>query len=213
MTAASVTPRPAIIRQREVPVSVPFSSEISGFHRLGFFILVIYLFLIYSRIFDVKLSSLHIPGISFRVMLVMVVLSQCFTTALKSNIGKAMLGLTVWFVLAVPTSEWKGGSAQLFVHTWVPSFVIFLATAGLIANFAQFRRAVSSLTWAFFVLMVIAVLWEHRRNRAPRSCLMESFPTPMRWAEALFSSDYRSGGSVLLQKMKCRRRSRYLRAV
>jgi O-Antigen ligase len=158
MTAASVTPQPFIIHQQEAPGSV-HSSEASGFQRLGFVILILYLFLIYSRIFDVKFSSLHIPGISYRVILVMLLLSQGFITALKSNIGKAMLGFTVWFVLAVPSSLWKGGSVQLLVGSWLPSFVIFLATAGLVGNFAQSRRAVSAVTWAFFVLMLIAVLW------------------------------------------------------
>jgi O-antigen ligase len=133
--------------------------SISGFHRLGFVVLVIYLFLIYSRIFEVKFAFLHIPGISYRLMLVLVVLSQSFITALKTNIGKAVLGFTVWFVLAVPSSVWKGGSVQLLTDAWIPSFVIFLATAGLIVNFAQCRRAVSAVTWAFFVLMLIAILW------------------------------------------------------
>lgn len=159
MTAASVTPQPFIIRQQEAPGSVYSYGDTSAFQRLGFGILILYLFLIYSRIFDVKFSSLHIPGISYRVILVMVVLSGSFLTALKTNIGKAMLGLTVWFVLAVPTSLWKGGSVQLLVGSWLPSFVIFLATAGLAGNFAQCRRAVSAVTWAFFVLMLIANLW------------------------------------------------------
>jgi hypothetical protein len=159
MTAASVTPQPYIIRQQEAPESVYSSGGSSPFQRLGFFILVLYLFLIYSRIFDVKFSSLHISGISYRVILVMVVLSQSFITALKTNIGKAMLGFTVWFVLAIPSSLWKGGSVQLLVDSWLPCFVVFLATAGLTGNFAQCRRSISAVTWAFFVLMLIANLW------------------------------------------------------
>jgi O-antigen ligase len=159
MKAASVTPQPLIIRQQEAPGSVYSSDGSSAFQRLGFFILVLYLFLIYSRIFDVKFSSLHIPGISYRVILVTVVLSQSFVSALKTNIGKAMLGFTVWFVLAIPSSLWKGGSVDLLVDSWLPCFVIFLATAGLTGNFAQCRRAVSAITWAFFVLMLIAILW------------------------------------------------------
>jgi hypothetical protein len=158
MTAASVTRQPVIIRQQQAP---EFHSPggISGFQRLGFFFLILYLFVIYSRVFDVKFSSLHIAGISYRVMLVMVILSQSFITALKTNIGKAMLAFTVWFILAVPSSRWRGGSVDLLMNSWVPSFVIFLATAGLIANFSQCKRAVSAVTWAFFVLMLIAIFW------------------------------------------------------
>jgi O-antigen ligase len=159
MTAAPITPHPVIIRQQHPPASIYSPGEVSTFQRFGFIILIVYLFLIYSRIFDVRLGSLHIPGISYRVILVILVLSQGFITALKTNIGKAMLGFTVWFVLAIPSSLWKGGSVELLLGSWVPSFVIFLATAGLIGNFAQCRRAAAAVTWAFFVLMLIAIFW------------------------------------------------------
>jgi hypothetical protein len=159
MTAASVTPQRFIFRQPEAPASVHPQGDIPGLHRFGFFVLIIYLFLIYSRIFDVKFSSLHISGISYRVMFALVILSMAFVRALKTDIGKAMLGFTVWFILAVPSSLWKGGSVELFVGTWVPSFVIFLSTAGLIGNFTQCRRAVYTVAWAFSALVVIAILW------------------------------------------------------
>src|SRR5258708_29552571 len=125
MIAGSLNPQPTITRQREAPAPVYSPGGISGFQRLGFIILVLYLFLIYSRIFDVKFGRLHIPGISYRVILVMVLLSQAFITALKTNIGRAMLGFTVWFILAIPSSLWKGGSVALLVDSWLPSFVIF----------------------------------------------------------------------------------------
>jgi O-Antigen ligase len=154
------------IRPQSIPSRAPVDvgivdtqGGISGFQHLGFIVLILYLFLIYSRIFDVKFGRLHIPGISYRVILVMVLLSQAFITALKTNIGRAMLGFTVWFLLAIPSSLWKGGSVALLLDSWVPSFVIFLATAGLIGNFSQCRRAAYTVAWAFFVLMLIANVW------------------------------------------------------
>src|SRR5947209_19002774 len=77
---------------------------ISGFQRLGFLLLILYLFLIFSRIFDVKFAFLHIPGISYRIIFAMVILSQCFVRALKTDVGKALLAFSIWFALAVPTS-------------------------------------------------------------------------------------------------------------
>lgn len=56
-----------------------------GFQQLGYGVLVVYLFLIYSRIFDVKFASLHIPGISFRIILVMMLASQSFVVALEDR--------------------------------------------------------------------------------------------------------------------------------
>ena len=96
--------------------TVYISGGISGFQGLGFSLLILYLFLIFSRIFDVKLAFLHIPGISYRVIFAMVILSQAFLKALHSDVGKALLVFTVCFVLAVPTSLWKGGSTQQTVR-------------------------------------------------------------------------------------------------
>jgi len=157
---------------------------ISGFQRLGFTILVLYLFLIYSRIFDVKFAFLHIPGISYRVILAMVVLSQAFLRALKSNIGKALLSFTVWFVASIPTSMWKGGSTALLLENWLPAFVIFLATAGLVGNYEQCRKAVNTVAYGLLVLTGIAIFWgtiQNGRLFLPRG----KFANPNEMAQAL----------------------------
>ena len=138
--------------------SVHRPGDISSFQRFGFSILVLYLFLIYSRIFDVKFAFLHIPGISYRVIFVMVILSQAFMRALRTDVGKAMAGFTFWFMAAIPFSMWKGGSTDLLIGSWLPNFVIFLATAGLIANYAQCRKAVVTVAIGFLVLTAIAIL-------------------------------------------------------
>jgi O-antigen ligase len=120
---------------------------------------VVYLFLIYSRIFDVKMSFLHIPGISYRIILAMVFLSRAFLTGLKSGIGRCMGFMTLWFILSIPTSLWRRGSLEILTDAWLPCFVIFLATAGLIGNFEQCRRSIYTVGWALFVLTLIAVFW------------------------------------------------------
>ena len=59
--------------------------EVSQFQRLGFNILLVFIFLTISRIFDVKFGGLHITGISFRLLLAMVLLSRAFVPALKTK--------------------------------------------------------------------------------------------------------------------------------
>jgi O-antigen ligase len=157
----------------------------SGFQRLGFTILVLYLFLIYSRIFDVKLSYLHIPGISYRVIFAMVVLSQAFVRALKSDIGKALLGFSVWFVLAIPGSMWKGGSTVLLLGNWLPAFIIFLATAGLIENYDQCRKAVNAVAYGLLVLTAIAILYGSTEATGRLYLPQGKFANPNEMAQAL----------------------------
>jgi O-antigen ligase len=86
---------------------------VSGFQRFGYLFLLVYLFLIYSRIFDVKMSFLHIPGISYRIILAVVFLSGALLTPLQSGIGRCMGFMTLWFVLAIPTSLWRRGSLEI----------------------------------------------------------------------------------------------------
>ena len=182
MTAApahSVPRRPAVDLG-----TVYIPGGISGFQRLGFSLLILYLFLIFSRIFDVKLAFLHIPGISYRVIFAMVILSQAFLKALHSDVGKALLVFTVCFVLAVPTSLWKGGSTQILISQWIPAFVVFLAAGGLVADYGQCRRAVNAVAYGLFVLMLIAIFWgttETGRLFLPRG----KFSNPNEMAQAL----------------------------
>jgi len=173
-------PSPAPAADGAVP-----SDGASAFQQVGFILLVLYLFLIYSRIFDVKFSFLHIPGISYRVIFVMVILSQAFIRALKSETGKALLAFTVWVVLAIPGSMWKGGSTGLFLTSWLPSFIIFLATAGLIANFDQCRKAVHAVTYGFLVLTVIAILWGSTEATGRLYLPQGKFSNPNEMAQAL----------------------------
>jgi len=156
---AAALPSPASVRQApKAPAAILMQvEEVSPFQQLGFQCLLVFLFLAYSRIFDVKFAFLHITGISYRLMFAMVILSRAFVPALKTNIGRAMLGFTICFAASVPFSMWKGGSLPLFRDGWLTfSFVGFLAAAGLVTNYAQARKAISSLTWALFVFVIIA---------------------------------------------------------
>src|SRR5258708_29906996 len=75
---------------------------IGGFQQVGYVVLILFLFLIFSRIFDVKFSFLHIPGISYRIIFAMVLLGRAFVPALKGSIGKAMAAFFIWFTCAIP---------------------------------------------------------------------------------------------------------------
>ena len=155
MTAATFQSRP--LPYRPSPSYVGFLDQTSSFERLGFNVLLVFLFLAFSRIFDVKFGTLHITGVAYRIVFAMVLLSRGFVTALRTNIGKALLGFTICIGLSVPFSLWRGGSLPIFRDTWLMfSFVGFLAVAGLISNYNQFRRVFNTIVWALFVFALIA---------------------------------------------------------
>jgi len=129
----------------------------SPFQRLGFSVLLVFVFLAFSRIFDVKFGNLHITGVAYRVVFAMVLLSRGFQIALKGSIGKALLGFTVCFGLSVPFSIWRNGSKDVFLNSWLAfSFVSFLAVAGLVGNYNQWFKLFKVLAWALLVFTIIA---------------------------------------------------------
>src|ERR1019366_4296048 len=118
-----------------LPIAAPVE-ETSPFRRLGFNVLLVFVFLAFSRIFDVKFGFLHVTGIANGVVFAMVLLSRGFQVALSSNIGKAMLGFTICFGLSVPFSVWRSDSKDIFLNQWLMfSFVSFLVVAGLVHNY------------------------------------------------------------------------------
>ena len=142
------------------PLSTPIAvavDETSPFQRLGFNVLLVFVFLAFSRIFDVRFGSLHITGVSYVLVFAMVLLSRGFQVALSSNIGKAMLGFTLCFGMSVPFSVWRSGSKDIFLNQWLMfSFVSFLAVAGLVHNYQQWFKLFKALTYALLVFTVIA---------------------------------------------------------
>src|SRR5882724_3086969 len=89
---------PAPVAQTAIHIPA-MEQETSPFQRLGFTFLLVFIFLAFSRIFDVKFSGFHITGISYRVVFAMVLLSRGFMVALNTSIGRALLGFTVCFGL------------------------------------------------------------------------------------------------------------------
>ena len=133
--------------------------ETSSFQRLGFVVLVVFLFLTFSRIFDVKFGTLHITGLAYRVVLVMLLLSRGFLVALKTNVGKALLGFTVCFALSVPFSIWKGGSVPVFEAWATFAFVGFLAVAGMVPDFQHWLKLFKTLAYALLAFTIIANIY------------------------------------------------------
>ncbi len=185
MTAATYQNQPFPYAPRgAAPIAIP-ANETSQFQRLGFNVLVVFLFLVFSRIFDVKFGGLHITGIAYRVVLAMVLLSRGFLVALKTNIGKAMLGLTIWMILSVPFSVWRTGSKDLVQHHWLEfSFIAFLAVAGLVNNYQQWFKLFKTLTYALLVFTIIANVFGGSDNG--RLFLQQGkFANPNEMAQAL----------------------------
>ncbi|MBV9504190.1 MAG: O-antigen ligase family protein [Acidobacteriia bacterium] len=123
----------------------------------SFAILIAFLFMIFSRIFDIHLSRLHLPGISYRVMGIFLVITGAFLTAFRDKIGKCVLGFTACFMIAIPFSFWKGGSLHSLINEWLMPFVVFVATASLISDFRQYVLTAKTIALAILVLTIFCI--------------------------------------------------------
>ena len=185
------------------PMALPLGApeqESSSFQRLGFKVLLVFIFLAFSRILDVKFGSLHITGMSYRIVIVMVLLSRGFQTALKSNIGKALLGFTFCFGLSVPFSIWRSGSKDIFLNQWLPlSFVAFLSVAGLVQTYKQWFKLFKTLAYALMVFTIVANVFGTSDNG--RLILAQGkFANPNEMAQALLLGLPLWGAMMFLSK-------------
>lgn len=120
--------------------------------------------MIFSRIFDVQLYWLHVPGFSYRLMAIFLFMSGTFLIALRDSIGKCVLGFTACFLAAIPFSVWRTGSFHTLTEQWLVGCVVFMATAALIADFRQYVRSVKTVAVAILVLTFICIIFGTVQN-------------------------------------------------
>ena len=127
-------------------------AETSVLGRLSFAILVAFLFMIFSRVFDIQLTWLHLPGISYRLVGIFLLITGMFVVAFRDRIGKCVLGFTLCFLAAILFGIWRRGGVQILTDQWLVGFVAFVATASLISDFRQYVLSAKTIAWGILVL-------------------------------------------------------------
>ena len=128
---------------------------VSPLQRLAFLSLLLYLFLLHSRVLDLTLPSLHIPIISLYAAVAAAFLGGEAISAFSNRIGAMILLLTCWMVLCIPFSVWPGGAIK-FVKDWFKTVLVFLVIAALVSTFEQFRRTIEMLAYSILALALMA---------------------------------------------------------
>ncbi|MCW5979867.1 MAG: O-antigen ligase family protein [Bryobacteraceae bacterium] len=145
---AAVPPAPA-----SAPVeAVPFSL----FHKAGFFSLLIFVPIVFSRINE----FLRIPNLVFStvsVCLATSILTGAAYRAATSRPGKLLLLFTVCIVASVPFSVWRGGSYEVLAKDWVISLLVFFAIAGSVHTFEQCRKAMYAMALGGMLILLLSV--------------------------------------------------------
>src|SRR5688572_12035649 len=135
----------SVNRRQSYTASASHLGAGAGLRKAGVFFLVVFLFLIQSRVADFWLVGLHVPLIASLLAMVCAVMTGGVQRALFTPFGFWLSAFSIWLIVAIPFSYWPGGSADLVVNTWSKSFLVFVIVAGLIGNITQFRLAVIAI--------------------------------------------------------------------
>lgn len=127
--------------------------------RIGLGILILYLFILYSRVFDVKFAWLHIPALMLALLILLSVSSMQLFSAFSTQIGKYLGLFTLWALVGVPFSVWRSGAFVDATQVWPRALMVFLALACLVTSLAGVRRAIITLGFAIIVLGLISHLF------------------------------------------------------
>jgi hypothetical protein len=132
------------------------SLQQSALHRIGFAIILMFLFIAYSRVFDVKFSGLHIPGLMLYLSVFTILITGAFGIAFKARLTKLMFGLTVCIVLSIPFSVWRMGSLRILIP-WINQVFLFIGLASMLATVRDCRKAISVIAWGVLVICLLAL--------------------------------------------------------
>lgn len=142
------------------PASAFYWLKNQPLRRLGFLALLAYVFIKFGLVHEFVAAK---TGIDTRMILLstgVAVLAAIFggtaKRLLKSRIGVLILLFSVWMVLAIPTSVWRGGSTTfVFTFYWRTIFPMFLAMVVLPVGLLNLRSALLAASWGAVVASLI----------------------------------------------------------
>ena len=122
-------------------------------HGISLVLLLVFLFIAYSRVLDYTLSSFHFPLIVSTMTLCFALLSGGLFRVFRSLTGIYMVLFWGWMAICVPLAFWKGGSVQ-YLQDYSKSFLVF----ALIVASLRRSRNVMHAGFAIALAMVAVVI-------------------------------------------------------
>ncbi len=125
--------------------------------RIGFALLVIFLFALYARPFDFARINAPILPVFGIPALVITFLTRRFIRPFTTSIGACLLGFTVWMMVAVPFSVWKGGSV-IALKGWLRSVILFVLVSSFAVTYRHLRVSVTVIAVSVVAVSIISLL-------------------------------------------------------
>lgn len=84
--------------------------------KLGFYCLLLYLFLYLSRIMELVMTSARLTMVLNLLFLFAAVLTMSILNIVKTKPGLFLIGFVLWTVVCLPFSVWRGGSVESVIQ-------------------------------------------------------------------------------------------------
>ena len=135
------------------------TGDVGPLSGLGIVLLLLFLFLSYSRLTDTFITT---GSVVFTISLAALCISIAtggLQRAVSGRIGLWLCAFTAWLLLAVPFSFWRGGSVEVLRELWLKSFLAFLIVAGLPRSINHCRLAGYAIGIATATIIVRSLLF------------------------------------------------------
>jgi O-antigen ligase len=149
-----------------MPVTQSIRQERNPMLRAGFPMLLVFLFAIFSAIFETLIipARLHFQFMLAVLCLLALLASGRIRKVLLTPIGKCVALFTAWFILCIPFAVWPGGSFTVLIDNWYKSALIFFLTAGLLTTLPQANRVFHAIAYGTGFLGLVVLVKNTRTN-------------------------------------------------
>lgn len=118
---------------------------------------LVYLFLIFSRVLEFVLVGYHIPALMFLMAIPAAVMCGALSKVRLSGPMRWLLVFTLWFLVCIPFSVWRGGSVQQ-ARILLMAVASMVPIIGLPAEMRDLRKIFFAIAAAVSLFAVVA-LW------------------------------------------------------
>jgi O-antigen ligase len=125
--------------------------------RAAYLVLCLFLFLLFGRPADFALSSLHLPLVTSTLSLLLAVIGGGILLVVRSRIGLLISGLTIWFLITIPFSTYRGGSFAMITSNWFRSFLCFVLIIAICKQPHQVKQIIRVLSWSLLLTSLLAL--------------------------------------------------------
>jgi O-antigen ligase len=129
---------------------------------LGAIIVMVWVFLLVSRLHEIIAIETGVPFRVFRLLyplgaILWLVSGGAYRT-FSNRVGLGFALLTGWLVAGVPFSSWRGGTVNWLADYWAPNTLTFLVCAALLFSLVHWRRLVRAIGWATPLIAAFTVV-------------------------------------------------------